>query len=56
MEVDKLKEKLEQVIQLLTTSMDILSFDCPSTSTGKIAKTIPQSLEEVGQILRHFCK
>ena len=55
MDKDELKINLEQVIELLKTSMEILKFDSPNSTTGQIAATIPDSLSGVEKILEHFC-
>jgi hypothetical protein len=48
---EELKEKLYEVLKLLAKANEILSFDSPSSGEGLLAKSIPQSIQGVNDIL-----
>ncbi|ODM98666.1 Protein msta, isoform A [Orchesella cincta] len=53
--VDDLRRSLEEVLELLKSANEILSFDSPSSPSGKTAKVIPDSMIVVKTVLKKVC-
>lgn len=52
---EELKSALLEVMEMLKFSLQIFSFDSPSSASGKIAKQIPENMTVVKAVLRKVC-
>lgn len=50
-----LQVSLLDVLEMLKVSLKIFSFDSPSSLTGRMSNSIPESMRVVKEILRQVC-